>query len=304
MLAVLGCLPFLQIAPEALPGAAKLAGRLHVLMLHFPIGLMAVALVLEAGREPRVCRWLPAVPGPVAGLVLGLGAVSAFLAAVCGWLLAAEGGLVGLLVTRHFYAGIVCAGAAVGAWMLQAASLAQPESGTRRKAAVALLAAANALVVVTGHLGGTLTHGEDFLTEHAPAVARRILGLPPPKASGLPTGAGEDREVYAGVVHPILHQRCHECHNEQKAKGDLRLDTYAEALKALVPGQPEESKIIRHIRLPLDHDDHMPPQGKPQLTAGQIALLEWWVKAGAGEKARVKDLNPPAAVREALRNLN
>ena len=44
----------------------------------------------------------------------------------------------------------------------------------------------------------------------------------------------------------------------------------------------------------------MPPSGKPQPTADDIALLTWWVKAGAPGDKKVADLQPSADIQRLL----
>ena len=85
-------------------------------------------------------------------------------------------------------------------------------------------------------------------------------------------------------VRPVLVERCESCHGAEKQKGGLRLDSRAgwqkggESGTALVPGKPEESRLIKAIRYG-DPDLQMPPKHK--LTDGEIAALTDWVKQGA-----------------------
>src|SRR5262249_17970691 len=92
-------------------------------------------------------------------------------------------------------------------------------------------------------------------------------------------------------IRPILSDNCFACHgpDTNKLKADLRLDLKAEAFRkldsgefAIVPGKPEESRLLKLVSLPLDDDDHMPPKntGK-KLTAAQIDLLRRWIAEGA-----------------------
>jgi len=53
------------------------------------------------------------------------------------------------------------------------------------------------------------------------------------------------------------------------------------------------------MSLPLAHEDHMPPEGKPQPSADIRRILEWWVEAGATDR-KVGELKPPAAVQQLL----
>src|SRR5215475_4737046 len=63
-------------------------------------------------------------------------------------------------------------------------------------------------------------------------------------------------------VRPILAENCFACHgpdkNQRKAK--LRLDVREVAIEreAIVPGKPEQSKLIEHIYT-TNEDDLMPP---------------------------------------------
>ena len=60
--------------------------------------------------------------------------------------------------------------------------------------------------------------------------------------------------------------KCLECHNPNKIKGKLLMDSAVALLKGgdtgpgLVTGKPDESEIIKRVVLPKDHDDIMPPK--------------------------------------------
>jgi uncharacterized membrane protein len=134
-----------------------LIGRLHPLLVHFPIALVIAAALAEAtaaitGND----RWRAAARNNVRA-----GAVFAVLAAVAGWRLAlgpeAEPSP---LLEWHRWLGIVTAVAIVAA-ALTTADAGQPkgETSTYR---VALFAGA-VLVGVTAHLGGALVWGANFL---------------------------------------------------------------------------------------------------------------------------------------------
>ena len=91
---------------------------------------------------------------------------------------------------------------------------------------VALLAT-GASLGLAGHLGASITHGEDYLTEYAPNPVRRALGLPVHiDPADLPWKPLPERVVFAEVVAPVLTERCVGCHGGAKANGGLRLDAY------------------------------------------------------------------------------
>ena len=87
-------------------------------------------------------------------------------------------------------------------------------------------------------------------------------------------------------VQPIFEAKCLECHNPNKVKGKLLMDTAANLLKGgesgagLIAGKPEKSLIIERMVLPKDHDDIMPPKGGP-LAASEINTIKQWIAEGA-----------------------
>lgn len=87
-------------------------------------------------------------------------------------------------------------------------------------------------------------------------------------------------------VQPIFEAKCLECHNPNKVKGKLLMDTAANLLKGgdtgagFVAGQPDKSLIVERIVLPEDHDDIMPPKGGP-LAANEVAVIKQWIAEGA-----------------------
>ncbi len=80
--------------------------------------------------------------------------------------------------------------------------------------------------------------------------------------------------VFSAAVLPVFENSCVSCHGPEKSKGDLRVDSFAALSKGgengpvVVPGKPADSKLMKRLLLPLEDEEHMPPEGKPQLTPG------------------------------------
>ncbi len=91
-------------------------------------------------------------------------------------------------------------------------------------------------------------------------------------------------------IRPILSDRCFYCHgpDEKNRKAGLRLDTFEGATKdrggyrAITPGQPDDSELIRRVT---SHEagEVMPPPSakKPAVTPEEAALLRRWIAQGA-----------------------
>ena len=96
--------------------------------------------------------------------------------------------------------------------------------------------------------------------------------------------------VYTARVQPILQTNCYRCHGGSNHRGGLNMETREGLLKgghhgpAVVPGHPEQSwmvKLIRHEG-PVDDPMNMPPSPRPKLSDANIAVIETWIRAGAG----------------------
>jgi YHS domain-containing protein/mono/diheme cytochrome c family protein len=240
-----------------------------MLLLHLPVGLLAGVGVFEGVALARKTA-------PAPRLLVGLAALAAVFAATSGLVLHLEPDYTGDTLYWHKRLGIGVAIGSVLVLLLHATG--------RTTAYRLVLAATLGVLVPAGHYGAAMTHGEGFLTaplhpEPEPAEPP-VISAPDPVSSIVMAS-------YEAHVAPLLTARCNSCHGEKKKKGGLRLDTPDFILKggrggdALIAGVPAESEIMLRLALPLDDEDHMPPEHKKQLTDGEVALLDAWIAAGA-----------------------
>ena len=130
-------------------------------------------------------------------------------------------------------------------------------------------------LTVTGHKGGQITHGEDYLST-ADLFEEPIMVV-----------QKDSVDYYKEVVHLIFEDKCVSCHNSNKSKGELRLDRYDLMLNGGERGSmfdaqnPNESRLIRYINLPKEDKLHMPPKNKSQLSEKEKWLLTDWVTSSA-----------------------
>lgn len=137
-------------------------GYFHPLLVHLPIGFLLLAILMDllAYRSAFV-QYRAAVP-----MTLFLGFVAALLSCGTGYLLASSGDYDFSSLQTHQQAGWIVAGASGGLWLLNALFLRkQSQVGSRWMSA--LLLALGGLIAYTGHQGGSLTHGSDFLSWQA-----------------------------------------------------------------------------------------------------------------------------------------
>ncbi|WP_170315700.1 DUF1549 domain-containing protein [Larkinella punicea] len=254
-------------------------GRLHPLIVHFPVGLLCVALLLEIIGWSRKSNDLRA---GITALVW-IGAISSVVAAVFGLILINQEEYGGDTVTVHQWSGLTTmALAIVTGFALRSGRLALYRG---------LLFLTVFGVSIAGHYGALLTHGEDYLTSvlpfgkdaKAPSTTDPNLAFISNTNQPLTDKQIEDLNL---EVRSILAHNCYSCHSATKTKGELRLDKKELLFKGgengviLKAGHPEDSDMIRRVKLPAGHDDAMPTKGK-RLTDKEIAILEFWIKQGA-----------------------
>ncbi|WP_421826727.1 DUF1549 domain-containing protein [Larkinella sp.] len=254
-------------------------GRLHPLIVHFPVGLLCVALLLE------IIGWSRKSNDMRAGItaLVWIGAISSVVAAVFGLILINQEEYGGDTVTVHQWSGLTTmALALVTGFALRSGRL-----GLYRS----LLFLTVFGVTIAGHYGALLTHGEDYLTSvlpfgkdsKAPSTTDSNLAFISNTNQPLNDKQIEDLNL---EVRSILAHNCYSCHSATKTKGELRLDKKELLFKGgengviLKAGHPEDSDMIRRVKLPAGHDDAMPTKGK-RLTDKEIAILEFWIKQGA-----------------------
>jgi uncharacterized membrane protein/mono/diheme cytochrome c family protein len=248
-------------------------GRMHPLLLHFPIVLVLVAALLPLIAARLTTDYAAEWRG-----LLFFGTVSALLVCIMGVFLSKEGGYeVSTTLVRHKWSG------AGVAWLT---TLLYLLSHSRHKP---LLTGGYILTIscllLAGHWGAALTHGEDFLT--APLRTQWLAQQQPDPEEAL---------VYEDVIRPILEQKCVGCHQPNKMKGELLLTTPEGLQKGgksgalWVAGKPESSLLMERLLLPLEAKEHMPPKEKPQLTSSEIALLSYWIKDKASFSKRLASL--------------
>ncbi len=91
---------------------------------------------------------------------------------------------------------------------------------------------------------------------------------------------------YDREIKPLLEEKCYRCHDGEKVKGDLRLDSPEGILAGgengaiLVPGKPNESSVFIMTTYPKEDPDYMPQKGKG-LSKSEQTLLKSWIEEGA-----------------------
>jgi uncharacterized membrane protein len=257
-------------------------GHLHPVLVHLPIGILLLGLLLQ---------WLSLWEKnssfkAAADLAILIGFLTALLSCCTGYVLSLGGDYPSGLVATHQWMAIS---------MTILSGLLYATLRGRRMGPVAgcLSIAVLALLLVTGHLGGSLTHGTGYLSFGEENLTPILRPVPNVQAA----------VAYTALVQPVLHDNCYRCHSASTKKGGLRLDLTTWNGKdgpVIIPGQADASLLIKRVLLPEGDEHHMAPSGKQQLTKAEVALLRWWIDGGASMDKTVSSLPQDSSMRTVL----
>ncbi len=244
-----------------LPAGMQVLGRMHPLLLHFPIVLLVIVAIGFVIKTPEVL-------GEFWYWIRLIAALSAIGTAIMGMLLLVEQTDDGNVLSWHKWWGVTTAILAYVVFIFQ------DQLKAHKKYAYGISALICMSLFLTGHFGATITHGEDYLLQ--PIRTKVAQGL-----------VFEEVRVFPDIIQPILSNKCGNCHKATTMKGGLSLLDSISIMKggkngkSIVAGNSQKSLLYARLILPMNDKKHMPLADKPQLSDAEIKLLDAWIIAGA-----------------------
>ncbi len=133
---------------------SEFLGHFHPLIVHLPIGILLIALLLQwLARKEKYKALQPAV-----AVALLAGAITALLSCITGYILSTTDDYDATLISYHMTSAIVLT---VVSFVLYVKERNPKFDVPRNALSIGLFL----LIIITGHLGGSLTHGSDYLTK-------------------------------------------------------------------------------------------------------------------------------------------
>ncbi|MCF8272412.1 MAG: chitobiase/beta-hexosaminidase C-terminal domain-containing protein [Flavobacteriaceae bacterium] len=272
---------------ENVPKAILAIGRFHPVILHLPIGALLLTFFLDI-----IGRIKKDYPKNTIKYALGFSTFFSIIACVLGYFLSLEGGYSEKTLDIHFWTGILSATLITGLFLLSS-----KEGKLIKRLFFPLFLATIICISVAGHFGSILTHGDNFLTEYIkiPNKAKTITQV-------------DSLHIYNNVVLKIFDDKCIECHNSTKNKGDLSLISNESIVlggksgEIIKLGNANESLLYEHIQLPISDKKHMPPEGKPQLTKDEVWIIKYWINHSKAIDDKVVNIAKNDTLNNLLKN--
>lgn len=251
-------------------------GAFHPLLVHLPIGILLLAVLFQLLAQRDKSQSLSSA----VSIALLVGMISAIASCISGYFLSGSGDYDEALLFKHQWFGIALALISVAGYL-----------SDRYKVHNQMLPWLMILLIfITGHFGGSITHGSDYLIK-AFSSSDNLAEL-----ERKPIPNVQEAMAYQDIIKPILMSKCYKCHGPEKQKGKLRLDIPDLILKGgkggqvIKAGNTDKSELVKRILFSKDNEDHMPPVEQPQLTKSEMELIHWWVGSGADFDKKVNSL--------------
>ncbi|MDN3663841.1 DUF1592 domain-containing protein [Algibacter miyuki] len=258
-------------------------GRFHPILLHLPIGALIVLFFMEIinGLRPELnldaaCK-----------LLLWFSVFSIVPTLILGFLLASSGNYNEELLDLHKWLGWFTALSAIWLLVLRQKTPANNEKQVTKFYKIVLFVNV-VLLTLTGHYGGSLTHGATYLTKHMPSGLKAALGVNANEGEYMAVNTVSDSTSvealhFKNKVKPVLETYCFECHGADKQKGDVRLDVLH---WDMINGHDAEGW---HAALDMINSGEMPPKKEAQLDADERRAVVDWMTENLEQAAIAKN---------------
>ena len=258
-----------------------LIGRFHPLIVHLPIGFIVLGILIELNKKKL--GW----SNDALKFIFFWASITGAFSIISGFFQYQNGGYLWETVQNHFIAGVLTIILSFSFYLKLI------ENSIFKSIPRKLFTIANSVILIlTGHLGGNITHGEEHLVE----PINNLIGINEEEPLTVKYYEDfKDKPLFSSVIQPIIDQKCVKCHNSKKSNGKLRMHNTKEFMKGGKSGSiinndtPEISEMYIRIHLPKEEKKHMPPKSGKQLTRQEISLISMWIENGSSFEKSIKD---------------
>ncbi len=184
-----------------------LIGRFHPLIVHLPIGFIVLGILIELNKKKF--GW----SNEALKFIFFWASLTGFFSIISGFFQYQNGGYLWDTIQNHFISGVLTTILSFS-FYLKLIEYSIFKSIPRK-----LLTIANSIILVlTGHLGGNITHGEEHLFE----PINNLVGINEEETLTVKYYEDfEEKPLFSSLIRPIIDEKCVKCHNSKKSNGKL-----------------------------------------------------------------------------------
>jgi len=261
-------------------------GRFHPLVVHLPIGFILLAIFLEFYAGYKKLNF----NRRIISFCWFLGFISSLFAALFGWLLASNGHYIEENIFLHRWSAVLIVILSLIGWGMKARIInffKSQDSFINYSVLIILL--------IVGHQGGNITHGQNYLFEYAPGFIKEFFYKEKNQLISYKEKEIDSIKIFPELILPIFKNKCIACHNNDITSGGLNMVSLKKTLEGgssgsfIEAGNSANSILFKRITLSQDNTKFMPPSGDP-LTYDEINLIKWWINHGLKNDTSLSDL--------------
>ena len=273
---------------------ATFFGRFHPLLVHLPIGFILLALLYDLKWFQKNKQYYN-----VYSITWFLAFISAAISAFMGWLLTQNGYYIEADLKPHQVSGILLVLFSGLGWFIRLRNFSFPSTIKKINNFIIL-----GLLILVGHLGGSLTHGPYYLYEHVPE-SLKLKFKSQEIVVDFENVSLDSITVFKDIIEPILTTKCIACHNNDLNSGGLDMTSIEGLTKGgqsgagIIGANLDKSLIFERITRSQNDTKFMPPSGVP-FTYQEIQLMEWWIEEGASYSQTLAEINSKSSIQKLL----
>ena len=216
-----------------------------------------------------------------------------------GWLLAQNGYYIEADLKPHQVSGILLVLFSGLGWFIRLRNFSFPSTIKKINNFIIL-----GLLILVGHLGGSLTHGPYYLYEHVPE-SLKLKFKSQEIVVDFENVSLDSITVFKDIIEPILTTKCIACHNNDLNSGGLDMTSIEGLTKGgqsgagIIGANLDKSLIFERITRSQNDTKFMPPSGVP-FTYQEIQLMEWWIEEGSSYSQTLAEINSKSSIQKLL----
>jgi hypothetical protein len=216
-----------------------------------------------------------------------------------GWLLAQNGYYIEADLKPHQVSGILLVLFSGLGWFIRLRNFSFPSTIKKINNFTIL-----GLLILVGHLGGSLTHGPYYLYEHVPE-SLKLKFKSQEIVVDFENVSLDSITVFKDIIEPILTTKCIACHNNDLNSGGLDMTSIEGLTKGgqsgagIIGANLDKSLIFERITRSQNDTKFMPPSGVP-FTYQEIQLMEWWIEEGSSYSQTLAEINSKSSIQKLL----